>query len=154
MKTMLLIFLLALSTSFSAEQVIPEGSYSPPVPFFAGRYLQLLKGQFVLTFASDVGRDPTNKPLFEDAERGRYQVDRNRLVLLGDNPRLGEVLFYREIGGVSVLLTSLAVAYDHTEGHPGAGEFLVLKPKDAKDDTTWWPALLKAHPTFAKWAGQ
>jgi hypothetical protein len=151
MKTAILLFLVVASVAFSAEPAIPEGEYSPAVPAFAGRYIELSKGSFVCSYFTDVGPDPkAKKPWHAETEKGRYQIDGTRLILLGDNPMFAEVLFYRKIGGVGVLLDHKVLVEDH----PAFGEFFVLRPKSATDGAEWWSALLKAHPELNKWVTQ
>ncbi len=153
MKTIISLLAGLALNAFGADSAIPDGNYSPPVPLFGRRFLELKDGRFTLRYVSDTGPDPTRKPLFADIEKGRFQVDGKRLILLGDNPLLGEVLFYREVDGISVLLTQQAVSYDHFYGHP-VYEYFALKPKEAAEGVEWWYSLLKAHPTFAKWVNQ
>lgn len=128
-----------------------EGYYSLGPGYFAGESLEFVNGRFRCLPFSDV--EPGRAP-----QTGRYDLAGTRIMLIFDDTTISpEVLEWRNVGGVHVLLSGNAPQiYDkhkkltsYTNGLYDKAEYYMLKGKPTQSSYLWITGLLRSYPEFA-----
>jgi hypothetical protein len=143
---------LSFADPFTFTKEPLDGRYVYPLPRnYVMRELRLEKGRFTDVWSSDDLSPPAKPPLEKDKESGRFSLDGSRVVLLGDNPAVAQVLFHCTIDGVSVLLDHIALIELHDDQPIDRSECFILKRNSDEDYFKWWKTLSTEHPNLVKW---